>query len=998
MNINEYIKAVDEQFATGLAREHSYRPALQQLLAELLPDFVVTNEPAHFDCGAPDYIISERHGAHAPVFFVEAKDLFDPDLDGQRQHREQFMRYKRSLDNIIFTDYLDFHVFEHGEPTQHVRLAEERQGHIRLIRGADQQFLEMVHHLAGSRPQPITSASRLAELMAAKARLLADVIAQAFQNAQDPNSPHYHENAQLEGQLAAFRRVLIHDLQPQAFADIYAQTIAYGMFAARLHDETPDNFSRQEAAVLIPKTNPFLRQIFQQIAGYDLDERIAWIVDDLARTFLATDVERVMQGYGQNQLHSDPMIHFYEDFLSAYDPRLRKAKGVWYTPQPVVNFIVRAVDDVLRHDFHLPMGLADSSRTEHEVTNDQYTGRRGNQKTLLQHPHRVQILDPATGTGTFLSEVVSLIHQRLGGMQGVWQNYVEEHLLPRLNGFELLMASYAIAHLKLDMQLRQLGYDSSRTHDKRLNIFLTNSLEEHHPDTGNLFSTWLSNEANEANYIKRDCPVMVMVGNPPYSISSSNKSDWIKKLINDYKQNLDERNLQPLSDDYIKFIRLAQDYIERNGQGVVGYITNNSYLDGIIHREMRRQLLTAFSDIYVINLHGNSRKKEIAPDGTRDENVFDIMQGVCIAIFVRKQEHSTGEYGRVHYHDIYGTRENKYQFLKEHSLYDDIEWQEIEYSEPNYFFVPKDNSVEDSYGEGISVESLFRVSTSGVTTSNDTELVNTQPFSTPNNQPYAYKPFDNQWIDYDLKRVNRPRFKVMSSMLKDNIGLILRRTAENTNEWTQIFISRYMCDGNFLSARTYQFPLYIYVTAIDGQEERVPNLNREEWTKFSSAAGRKVSPEELLAYTYGILHSPTYRERYRELLKIDFPRIPLPEDGEQFDALAAAGQQLIDLHLMRHAERWQPEAQFPDAGPMNVDSPTMEPSEDGYCSVRINPCQRFTHVPLAAWQCHIGGYQPAQKWLKDRRGHQLTFDDVLHYLRLLHALAETVRLMKEIKT
>ena len=515
MNIQEYITELDRQYQTGKAREHSYRPALQQLLAAILPDLVVTNEPARSECGAPDFILT-RKTDNLPVAFLEAKDIDDPDLAGRKQHKEQFNRYKASLNHIIFTDYLDFHLYEYGIWTDSVRIGELRNGKIYLLKGQKDKFDTLIRRLANAEPQPITSATKLAGQMAAKARLLAEVIKSAFKEENE-----CYGNQQLQGQLEAFQRVLIHDLTPDGFADIYAQTIAYGMFAARLHDPTPETFSRQEAATLIPKTNPFLRQIFQNIAGYDLDERIAWIVDELAVTFRVTNVAAVMGTYSRNSRHNDPMIHFYEDFLSAYDSKLRKAKGVWYTPQPVVRFIVRAVDELLQREFGLPMGLADYSTIEHEVVNEQYAkGKKGERPTYKRRFHKVQILDPATGTGTFLAEAVNQIYDKFRGMEGMWQSYVEEHLLPRLNGFELLMASYAIAHLKLDMLLQDTGYIHKK--ESRLHIYLTNSLEEYHPDTGSLFAQWLSNEANEANRIKRDTPVMVMIGNPPYNVSSNN--------------------------------------------------------------------------------------------------------------------------------------------------------------------------------------------------------------------------------------------------------------------------------------------------------------------------------------------------------------------------------------------------------------------------------------------------------------------------------------------
>ena len=630
MNLKQYIADLNQQYRTGLAREHSYRPALKDLLQSLLPKMVVTNEPAHFECGASDYIIS-REKDHLPVFFVEAKDVNDADLDGRNKngHKEQFDRYKQALDHIIFTDYLDFHLYEYGEFIDSVRVAEIKGNNIVGIDGAEEKFAGMIEHLATSAIQSITSASKLAKLMAAKARLLANIIDTAMNDEAET-----YENDNLQGQYTAFKDILIQELTKSEFADIYAQTIVYGMFAARLHDETPEDFSREEAAKLIPKTNPFLRQIFNNLAGNDLDERIAWVVDDLVTVFRATNLQKIMDTYSTDKRHHDPMIHFYEDFLSEYDARLRKAKGVWYTPQPVVEFIVRAVDEILKTDFGLPEGLADYSMVEREVVAEQSRDRRtaDGMKHMKQRFHRVQILDPATGTGTFLAEVVNQIYDHFRGQQGIWQQYVEQHLIPRLNGFEILMASYAVAHLKLDMLLTETGYQHKS--DKRLHVYLTNSLEESTRNPHTLFAQWLSREASEANVIKRDYPVMVMIGNPPYSVSSNNKGEWISGLLDDYKKNLNEKKLN-IEDDYIKFIRLAQYYVERNGEGIVAYISNNSFIDGITHRQMRSELMRAFDKIYILDLHGNSRKLESAPDGSKDENVFDIMQGVSINIFVK---------------------------------------------------------------------------------------------------------------------------------------------------------------------------------------------------------------------------------------------------------------------------------------------------------------------------------------------------------------------------
>ena len=633
MEPKEYINIVNQKYHAGNATEHTYRGALEQLMQSLLPKLRIVNEPKREKCGAPDYIASRKDGM--PVFYIEAKNIGDNDLDGRNPHghKNQFTRYKQALDYIIFTDYLDFHLYEHGEFIDSVRIAEVKGDKIVAIPENEEKFLNLIEHVGNKAIQRITSASRLAKLMAGKARLLENIIVQAMNDDSDS-----YANKNLRGQYQAFKDVLIQELKPVDFADIYAQTIAYGMFAARLHDETPENFSREEAARLIPKTNPFLRQIFNNLAGNDLDERIAWVVDDLVTVFQATNLKKIMVSYSRDKLHNDPMIHFYEDFLSEYSPRLRKSKGVWYTPQPVVGFIVRAVDEILQKEFGLPEGLADYSMIEREVAVEQSRDKRTSDgmKHEKRKFHRVQILDPATGTGTFLAEVVNQIYDRYRDNQGIWQQYVEQHLLPRLNGFEILMASYAVAHIKLDMLLSETGYQHNT--DKRLHVYLTNSLEESNNEPRTLFAQWLSREATEANVIKRDCPVMVMIGNPPYSVSSQNKGEWINHLLDDYKADLNERNIQPLSDDYIKFIRLGQHYIEKNGEGVMAFICNNSFLDGVIHRQMRKSLMQTFDKIYVLDLHGNSRKKETAPDGGKDENVFDIMQGVSINIFVKKRK------------------------------------------------------------------------------------------------------------------------------------------------------------------------------------------------------------------------------------------------------------------------------------------------------------------------------------------------------------------------
>ena len=640
MTIQQYITKIDTLYKTGNAREHSYRGDLQNLIMTILPDVLVTNEPARVDCGAPDYVLTRKD---IPIGYIEAKDI-GVDL-ASKTLKEQFDRYKAGLTNLIFTDYLDFHFYKDGVFVTKITIATLRQAQdgkaaeIVPLQENFEQFASLIVNFAQTISQTIKSPTKLAQMMAGKAKLMADVIEKSLNNDDLQGI-----RSSIKSQMLSFQQMLIHDIDNKSFADIYAQTIAYGMFAARYHDPTLPTFSREEAASLIPKSNPFLRKLFQDIAGYDLDNRLVWIVDELVSIFLASDVAMIMKNFGKSTKQEDPVVHFYETFLGEYNPALRKARGVWYTPQPVVNFIVRAVDDILKTEFGLKEGLADTSKIKIKKKAVTQTGKGANSKIKEVETdievHKVQILDPATGTGTFLAEVVKHIHKKFEGQQGIWSKYVTNDLIPRLNGFELLMASYAMAHLKMDMLLTETGYKP--TDDQRFRIFLTNSLEEASESNVNLFSQWLSDEANQANAIKRDAPVMVVMGNPPYSGESANKGEWIMNLMEDYKkepggkEKLKERNPKWINDDYVKFIRFSSYLIEKNGEGILAFINPHGYLDNPTFRGMRWHLMKTFDKIYTIDLHGNSKKKETALDGSIDQNVFDIMQGVSVNIFVKK--------------------------------------------------------------------------------------------------------------------------------------------------------------------------------------------------------------------------------------------------------------------------------------------------------------------------------------------------------------------------
>ena len=717
MTVQQYIDNINAAFKRGNATEHTYRGDLKQLIESIVTDVAATNEPKRQSCGAPDYILTKKD---IPVGFIEAKDVGDKDLEGNKKtgNKEQFDRYKASLNNLMFTDYIDFHLYRDGLFVTKIAIAEIQDGKIVALPNNFSSFENLLKDFCLHVSQSIKSSKKLAEMMAGKARLLSEVIEKAL-TSDETNQ----EDSTLKDQMNAFKEILIHDITPKGFADVYAQTIAYGMFAARLHDPTLPTFSRQEASELIPKSNPFLRKLFGYIAGPDIDDRIKWIVDSLVEIFLACNVAEILRNYGKTTKMEDPIIHFYETFLSEYDPKLRKARGVWYTPAPVVNFIVRAVDDILKTEFDLPQGLADTSKTKIKV-NLQATDKRykDNVRTIEEEVHKVQILDPATGTGTFLAEVVKHVHKKFVGQQGIWSAYIESHLLPRLNGFELLMASYAMAHLQMDLLFTEMGYKPTK--EQRLRIYLTNSLEESHPDTGTLFANWLSTEANEANQIKRDTPVMCIIGNPPYSGESANKGEWIMKLMEDYKkepggkEKLKEQNSKFINDDYVKFLRYGQHFIEKNGSGVLAFINPHGFLDNPTFRGMRWNLLKTYDKIYTIDLHGNAKKKETAPDGSVDVNVFDIMQGVSINLFVKTGKKKANELGKVFHYDLFGKREMKYDFLNENSL-KSIPYKELPIVAPDYFFVVKDFGIKNIYDKGFAIIELFKINSLGIQTHRD---------------------------------------------------------------------------------------------------------------------------------------------------------------------------------------------------------------------------------------------------------------------------------------
>lgn len=845
-----------------------------------------------------------------------------------------------------------------------------------------------------------------------------------------------------------FKNTLIHDMTETQFADMYAQTVVYGLFSARCMDETQDDFSAAEAVACIPNTNPFLKNLMRECLGSENNSKLSFDeleIGNVVDLLMHTKTDAIIADFNRQTGggREDPVIHFYEEFLTAYDKMQKVQRGVYYTPQPVVNFIVRAVDTIIKKDFGLEDGLASTATKTIKIMR-QSKRRVGYYYTQVEDTEEVpaiQVLDPATGTGTFIRQTILQIYENFkeknkglspAELKKAWNAYVPEHLLPRINAFELMMAPYAVAHMKLAMVLSDTGYEFES--EKRLNVYLTNSLEEPGNSDGQLtlWSDPLATESIAANAVKKNTGIGIVIGNPPYSISSSNRGEWILNMISDYKQGLNEKKVN-LDDDYIKFIRFGQYIVQKSGTGILAYISNNSFLDGITHREMRRQLLEIFDKVYILNLHGNSKRKEVAEDGGKDENVFDIQQGVSINIFVLS---SKSKAGRVFSYDLFGTREYKYEFLRTHAL-DDIPFDELSPSAPNYFFIPKDFSNAQKYTQGFAIDELMPLGSSGIQTKNDSLAIHyeeekveevqrdfqceTRSFlvekyglkdsagwkidnaiqdireSHSSIERILYRPYDWRYVLYTNNSsgfLGRPREKISKHFVKhENLGLLVRRNTPPVD-----FSHAYICDslisegvlGIDPNGREYVFPLYIYPDH-EGFVGRQVNFDEQIIQKIcSSLCVGSLEPLDVLGYTYAVLYSNKYRKEYAEFLKINYPRIPYPTDLDRFMALATLGKKLIDLHLLRFTVDNCTVTFF--GGIKNV----VENPRHSQDRVYINRSEYFDGVTEEYWNKMVGGYAPLQKWLKLRKGKVLSVSDIETYCKTAYALEATDRVMAEI--
>lgn len=889
--------------------------------------------------------------------------------------------------------------------------------------------------------EPIKTAKELALKLAEAARQIEQVILTVYNQEQ--------EDGYLHTLLKSFQRELLPSLKlssdnekDYSFADIYAQTIAYALFTARVFGHVRDKkagrtketlFDRQSAWQKLPETNPFLRKLFKDVSDRSAEELGDELIGAIADIFVilrATKMDAILSDFEMKMNREDIVIRFYEDFLAAYKPQMRERRGVYYTPEPVVSYMVRSVDILVKEKFNKPLGLADPE---------------------------VMILDPACGTGTFLLWICKLIYQRFqespaaltaGLDDKSWSGYVKERLLPRIFGFELLMSPYAIAHLKIGLFLEETGYQVDS--GKRLGVYLINTLEDitlrHETQQLNLaipqMEELIAEEAKAGSRIKKQEPIMVVIGNPPYSYDSSNNGEWISNLVRDYYKvdgkDLGEKNTKGLQDDYVKFIRFAQWRIDTSGQGILAFISNHGFLDNPTFRGMRQHLINSFDGIYIYDLHGNSKKKETDLDRCKDENVFDIQQGVSITLAIKEEN----KY--INHAHLFGLREHKYKVLVENTV-NTIKFTEIKPNNEFYLLIPQDTNLFVEYERYFKITDIMPISSVGIATSRDNltiqdtkkeswEVVNdfisldqeearrkyllgqdsrdwqitlaqkdllNRRLSKDNIVSLFYRPFDIKFIYYTDKSrgfISRPRPDVMKEIFnKSNLALVFeKRIASN---YSHFLVSNSLTDKHLLGTAfcsSYTAPLYLYPDKNNPQElqqQKRPNFSEDFLEKIEINLSYTPTPETIFYYIYAIFHSPTYRSRYAEFLKIDFPRVPLTSNNELFCQLAEYGEELVALHLMKSPKLNNLITQYTENGGSQIVDAGHPKYTKG--AVVINKKgDKFVGVPEQVWNFYIGGYQVCQKWLKDRKGRTLNDDDIQHYQRVVVALKETMELMQ----
>jgi type I restriction-modification system DNA methylase subunit len=998
-----YLQEIKKSVLKGDYTEMTLRTPLENFIKALNSDYDVTHEAKRIkDLGGPDFT---AYRSKINIGYIEAKEL-GKDLD-EVLESIQIKRYRESIDNIILTDYRRFILIRGNRTIFDQSLFSQtdvKNPKSRVSETKIDEFLQLIDTFFGYSQPTIKSAKVLAEELAKKTKLLKDLATEQLledlekvEQDVSPSPLYEFYEALLE---------LIKDISIEDCADAYAQTLSYGLFlASYYHDQKLD---RDSAYRYIPKNIAVIRRIFSSISGDYLPANVSWIVDDIINILNASEIEEILTQISvAGKATQDPFYIFYEDFLAFYEPEKRKHMGVYYTPAPVVKFIVRSVHNILKNKFDKLTGLADDT---------------------------VTLLDPSVGTGTFLSSAITTAFDELRSkeLKGLIPKKIEKHILQDFYGFEILITPYIISHLKLTVLL---NYYHPFSEGERVRVYLTNTLDPFETHYHMTFLRELSEESETADRIKLNEPILIVVGNPPYSVSSSNKSAWITTKMQAYKEGLHEKNIQPLDDDYLKFIRFAHWKIEQNGQGVIGFITNNGYLDGLIHRQMRQELLNTFDHVWIVNLHGNARKREKAPDGSPDQNVFDIQQGVSIIILVK---HPQRVASKVYYCDLYGLRESKYEWLEANTI-DSVEWTELHPQEPHYFFVPIDFTLESEYMNGWSITDIFQLNGPAVETGRDkftvkwtidevwqtvTAFIKMDPetareayhlkedtrdwkvafaqrdlvssgMSKERVTPLLYKPFDKRYSYYTghSRGFHRmPSNEVMQHMMQSNIGLVAQKQTLANHPCSYFLVSDVMPANRVIRSdsvgRESFFPLYVYSKDF---KERRPNFSSDFTAFFKQTYGETTTAEDVLSYIYAILYCPTFREKYCELLRIDFPRIPFTEDDVTFKKLSQLGSSLIDLHLMKR--------QFATTTTFDVPgSNVMQFVRYNENRVQINTEQFFDGISEHAWSFTIGSYHVLYQWLKSRKGRELSSSEIEHFLQIVEVVKKTIDLMTEIDT
>ncbi len=1030
--IDTYINKIASITKRGDAREESYYPALAELLEQFSETkrkkkVHVTVLPKKTEAGNPDFRVWD--GKHTQVGYIEAKPP-KANLD-EIETSEQLKRYISTFPNLILTNFYEFRLYRNGQRVVSVLLARPYiPTKLKAIPPAEhtEEFLALLEKFFQfSLPAKFTAES-LAKELASRTRFLRDqVIKEELREASSTGAK------KILGFYEAFQKHLISNLKLDEFADLYAQTITYGLFAARTRAN--GGFNRILAYDLIPKTIGILRDIFHFVS-FDPPEQFQATVDDIAEVLAVADVRSILHQYFKEGKGSDPIFHFYETFLAEYNPQERERRGVYYTPEPVVSYIVRSLNIILKERFARQDGFATQS---------------------------VTVLDPAGGTLTFLAEAAKLAVEEFVSKygEGSKAKFIEDHILKHFFAFELMMAPYTAGHLKMGYLLEELGHKLSG--DERFQFYLTNTLEmEELAQTSLPGMASLSEESHLAGKLKKERPILVILGNPPYSGHSANRGDWIKKQIETYKmidgKPLGEKNPKWLQDDYVKFIRFAQWKIDQIGEGVLGFITNHSYLDNPTFRGMRQSLMNSFDEIYILDLHGNSLKKEKAPDGSKDENVFDIQQGVAIALFVKRKQSASVKFQR--HSEIWGEREQKYEWLRKHELRR-TDWKDLKPVSPFYLFVPRDEKLNKRFQSYPSIPEIFPTNSVGIVTARDhltihwtsqqvwttvlnffsldpeiarqsyklgndardwkvtlaqEDLKNSGP-TKKNIVPILYRPFDIRFTYYTGNSKGfhcMPRGEVMQHMLQDNIALI---TPRQFKEQPGAFVAACIAGHKTVSAFdiNYFFPLYLYEPSGSGgsgrrsgfsrfqpafvfepaaaYSVRRPNINSNLLLLLSNSYKKQPAPEEVFRYIYAVLYSSAYRKKYAEFLKTDFPRVPFTKDYRLCKKLAQRGEELVDLHLLKSKRLAKPIAKCEGSGDLRVGKVTYDQDKT---SVYINPEKWFTGISPEVWEYYIGGYQVAEKWLKDRKGRELSSEEVTHYAKVVTAVSETIKIQKSL--